>query len=145
MSIEEGDQDDGVMEDEMSDGPGKSNSLLISYLSSQWMRHKVQFCWSSVAVFVLDNILKRVFNIVKFSWVLFLALMDSFTAWLNSICQEHIDISTVLRIERCMLTQEVKKVLVANNPMMLCSTENMNSRMLLIYVSLGHTNCSFYE
>ncbi|XP_056594418.1 piezo-type mechanosensitive ion channel component 2 isoform X1 [Triplophysa dalaica] len=77
MSIEEGDQDDGVMEDEMSDGP--------------------------------DNILKRVFNIVKFSWVLFLALMDSFTAWLNSICQEHIDISTVLRIERCMLTQEVKK------------------------------------
>ncbi|KAL7887586.1 hypothetical protein AOLI_G00053070 [Acnodon oligacanthus] len=56
-----------------------------------------------------DNILKRVFNIVKFSWVLFLALLDSFTAWLNSICQEHIDISTVLRIERCMLTQEVKK------------------------------------
>ncbi|KAI4904294.1 hypothetical protein NFI96_010885 [Prochilodus magdalenae] len=56
-----------------------------------------------------DNILKRVFNIVKFSWVLFLALLDSFTAWLNSICQEHIDISTVLRIERCMLTHEVKK------------------------------------
>ncbi|KAL2085458.1 hypothetical protein ACEWY4_018778 [Coilia grayii] len=56
-----------------------------------------------------DNILKRVFNIVKFSWVLFLALLDSFTAWLNSICQEYIDISTVLRIERCMLTQEVKK------------------------------------
>uniref|UniRef100_A0AAY4BJ86 Piezo-type mechanosensitive ion channel component n=1 Tax=Denticeps clupeoides TaxID=299321 RepID=A0AAY4BJ86_9TELE len=56
-----------------------------------------------------DNILKRVFNIVKFSWVLFLAVLDSFTAWLNSMCQEHIDISTVLRIERCMLTQEVKR------------------------------------
>uniref|UniRef100_A0A671MHH1 Piezo-type mechanosensitive ion channel component 2-like n=1 Tax=Sinocyclocheilus anshuiensis TaxID=1608454 RepID=A0A671MHH1_9TELE len=56
-----------------------------------------------------DNTLKRVFNIVKFSWVLFLALLDGFTAWLNSICQEHIDISTVLRIERCMLTHEVKK------------------------------------
>ncbi|XP_066538548.1 piezo-type mechanosensitive ion channel component 2 [Hoplias malabaricus] len=56
-----------------------------------------------------DNILKRVFNIVKFSWVLFLALLDSFTTWLNSMCQEHIGISTVLRIERCMLTQEVKK------------------------------------
>ncbi|XDV46792.1 hypothetical protein PO909_016629 [Leuciscus waleckii] len=56
-----------------------------------------------------DNIMKRVFNIVKFSWVLFLALLDSFTAWLNSICQEHIDISSVLRIERCMLTHEVKK------------------------------------
>nr|XP_015209180.1 PREDICTED: piezo-type mechanosensitive ion channel component 2 isoform X2 [Lepisosteus oculatus] len=56
-----------------------------------------------------DNIIKRIFNIVKFTWVLFLALLDSFTAWLNSICREHIDISTVLRIERCMLTREIKK------------------------------------
>ncbi|XP_016298733.1 piezo-type mechanosensitive ion channel component 2-like [Sinocyclocheilus anshuiensis] len=81
VAIEEGDQEDGVTEEEVSERP--------------------------------DNILKRVFNIVKFSWVLFLALLDSFTAWLNSICQEHIDISTVLRIERCMLTNEVKK---GNNP-----------------------------
>ncbi|XP_067291682.1 piezo-type mechanosensitive ion channel component 2 isoform X2 [Pseudorasbora parva] len=56
-----------------------------------------------------DSILKRVLNILRFSWVLFLALLDSFTAWLNSIGQEHIDISTVLRIERCMLTHELKK------------------------------------
>uniref|UniRef100_A0A673GY89 Piezo-type mechanosensitive ion channel component 2-like n=1 Tax=Sinocyclocheilus rhinocerous TaxID=307959 RepID=A0A673GY89_9TELE len=81
VAIEEGDQEEGVTEQEVSDGP--------------------------------DNTLKRVFNIVKFSWVLFLALLDGFTAWLNSICQEHIDISTVLRIERCMLTHEVKK---GNNP-----------------------------
>uniref|UniRef100_A0A3B1IUW3 Piezo type mechanosensitive ion channel component 2 n=1 Tax=Astyanax mexicanus TaxID=7994 RepID=A0A3B1IUW3_ASTMX len=64
------------------------------------------------------NILKRVFNIVKFSWVLFLALLDSFTAWVNSMCQEHIDISTVLRIERCMLTHEVKKVLLAESTLL---------------------------
>ncbi|XP_064410244.1 piezo-type mechanosensitive ion channel component 2 [Latimeria chalumnae] len=56
-----------------------------------------------------DNIIKRIFNIVKFTWVLFLTLLDSFTNWLNSISREHIDISTVLRIERCMLTREVKK------------------------------------
>ncbi|XP_069469470.1 piezo-type mechanosensitive ion channel component 2 isoform X2 [Ambystoma mexicanum] len=55
------------------------------------------------------NIIKRVFNILKFTWVLFLATLDSFTAWLNSISREHIDISTVLRIERCMLTREIKK------------------------------------
>uniref|UniRef100_A0A9J8DL52 Piezo-type mechanosensitive ion channel component n=1 Tax=Cyprinus carpio carpio TaxID=630221 RepID=A0A9J8DL52_CYPCA len=65
--------------------------------------------FKSIILF-LYNILKRVFNILKFSWVLFLALLDSFTAWLNSICQEHIDISNVLRIERCILTHEVKKV-----------------------------------
>ncbi|XP_072267554.1 piezo-type mechanosensitive ion channel component 2 isoform X3 [Pyxicephalus adspersus] len=56
-----------------------------------------------------DNIIKRIFNILKFTWVLFLASLDSFTAWLNSISREHIDISTVLRIERCMLTREIKK------------------------------------
>ncbi|XP_046879747.1 piezo-type mechanosensitive ion channel component 2-like isoform X1 [Hypomesus transpacificus] len=56
-----------------------------------------------------DNILKRLFNMLKFSWVLVQALLDSLTAWLNSLCQEHISISTVLRIERCMLTHEVKK------------------------------------
>ncbi|XP_040209885.1 piezo-type mechanosensitive ion channel component 2 isoform X2 [Rana temporaria] len=56
-----------------------------------------------------DNIIKRVFNILKFTWVLFLASLDSFTAWLNSISRGHIDISTVLRIERCMLTREIKK------------------------------------
>ncbi|XP_072425936.1 piezo-type mechanosensitive ion channel component 2 isoform X1 [Chiloscyllium punctatum] len=56
-----------------------------------------------------DNVIKRVFNLLKFTWVLFLALVDSFTNWLNSISKECIDISTVLRIERCMLTREVKK------------------------------------
>uniref|UniRef100_A0A674IYT8 Piezo type mechanosensitive ion channel component 2 n=1 Tax=Terrapene triunguis TaxID=2587831 RepID=A0A674IYT8_9SAUR len=56
-----------------------------------------------------DNIIKRIFNILKFTWVLFLATLDSFTTWLNSISREHIDISTVLRIERCMLTREIKK------------------------------------
>ncbi|TRY55216.1 hypothetical protein DNTS_032685 [Danionella cerebrum] len=56
-----------------------------------------------------DNILKRVFNILKFTWVLFLTTVESITTWLNSVCREYIDISTVLRIERCMLTREVKK------------------------------------
>ncbi|XP_043923294.1 piezo-type mechanosensitive ion channel component 2 [Protopterus annectens] len=56
-----------------------------------------------------DNIIKRIFNVLKFTWVLFLAMLDSFITWLNSISREHIDISTVLRIERCMLTREIKK------------------------------------
>ncbi|KAF7662015.1 hypothetical protein LDENG_00248340 [Lucifuga dentata] len=56
-----------------------------------------------------DNIIKRVFNIIKFTWVLFQTTVDSFTKWMNEVCREYIDISTVLRIERCMLTREVKK------------------------------------
>ncbi|XP_056276560.1 piezo-type mechanosensitive ion channel component 2 isoform X2 [Pseudoliparis swirei] len=56
-----------------------------------------------------DNIIKRVFNIIKFTWVLFQTMVDSFTKWMNDMCREYIDIATVLRIERCMLTREVKK------------------------------------
>lgn len=57
-----------------------------------------------------DNIIKRVFNIIKFTWVLFQTTVDSFAKWMNDMSREYMDISTVLRIERCMLTREVKKV-----------------------------------
>ncbi|MEQ2167180.1 hypothetical protein GOODEAATRI_001454, partial [Goodea atripinnis] len=62
-----------------------------------------------VATSHADNIIKRVFNIIKFTWVLFQTTVESFTSWMNDMCREYIDISTVLRIERCMLTREVKK------------------------------------
>ncbi|XP_041848667.1 piezo-type mechanosensitive ion channel component 2 [Melanotaenia boesemani] len=61
-----------------------------------------------------DNIIKRVFNIIKFTWVLFQTTVESFTSWMNDMSREYIDISTVLRIERCMLTREVKKGNVPN-------------------------------
>lgn len=78
---------------------------------SPWQCGSVPDPLTCVCFFCLDNIIKRIFNILKFTWVLFLATVDSFTTWLNSISREHIDISTVLRIERCMLTREIKKVI----------------------------------
>ncbi|KAM8823349.1 piezo-type mechanosensitive ion channel component 2-like isoform 3-T4 [Spinachia spinachia] len=56
-----------------------------------------------------DTLLRRFSSTLRFCWVLLSALLDSLTAWLSSLCQEHIDISTVLRIERCMLTQQAKQ------------------------------------
>ncbi|XP_056155643.1 piezo-type mechanosensitive ion channel component 2-like isoform X2 [Lampris incognitus] len=56
-----------------------------------------------------DNMLHHVSNMLKFWWVLLGAVLDSLTSWLNSLCQEHTDISTVLRMERCMLTQQAKQ------------------------------------
>ena len=67
------------------------------------VRLQLRFC-------VSDTVLRRFSNTMRFFWVLLLALLDSLTAWLNSLCQEHIDISTVLRIEHCMLTQQAKQV-----------------------------------
>ncbi|XP_062236076.1 piezo-type mechanosensitive ion channel component 2-like isoform X2 [Platichthys flesus] len=56
-----------------------------------------------------DTVLHRVSNTLRFCWVLLSALLDSLTAWLSGLCQEHVDISTVLRIEHCMLTQQAKQ------------------------------------
>ncbi|XP_027137598.1 piezo-type mechanosensitive ion channel component 2 isoform X3 [Larimichthys crocea] len=56
-----------------------------------------------------DTVLRRFSNTLRFCWVLLSALLDSLTAWLNGLCQEHVDISTVLRIERCMLTHQAKQ------------------------------------
>ncbi|XP_035475570.1 piezo-type mechanosensitive ion channel component 2 isoform X5 [Scophthalmus maximus] len=56
-----------------------------------------------------DTVLHRFSNTLRFCWVLLSALLDSLTAWLSGLCQEHIDISTVLRIEHCMLTQQAKQ------------------------------------
>ncbi|XP_068604378.1 piezo-type mechanosensitive ion channel component 2-like [Brachionichthys hirsutus] len=56
-----------------------------------------------------DTVLRRFSNTLRFCWVLLSALLDSLTAWLRGLCQEHIDVSTVLRIERCMLMQQAKQ------------------------------------
>lgn len=63
---------------------------------------------------VSDTVLHRFSNTLRFCWVLLSALLDSLTAWLSGLCQEHIDISTVLRIEHCMLTQQAKQVHTRN-------------------------------
>ncbi|XP_068504921.1 piezo-type mechanosensitive ion channel component 2 isoform X2 [Syngnathus scovelli] len=56
-----------------------------------------------------DTVLRRASNVLRFCWVLLSALLDSLTSWLGGLCREHVDISTVLRMERCMLTQQAKQ------------------------------------
>lgn len=67
-------------------------------------------CVAMTTLCVSDTVLRRFSNTLRFCWVLLSALLDSLTAWLNGLCQEHVDISTVLRIERCMLTHQAKQV-----------------------------------
>uniref|UniRef100_A0A670IID8 Piezo type mechanosensitive ion channel component 2 n=1 Tax=Podarcis muralis TaxID=64176 RepID=A0A670IID8_PODMU len=96
-----------------------------------------------------DNIIKRIYNILKFTWVLFLATIDSFTAWLNSISREHIDISTVLRIERCMLTREIKKVIEHPRPAHLnpvaSSASDTSSSQSVPSSPSDHSSSSFHH
>uniref|UniRef100_A0A8C6MC66 Piezo-type mechanosensitive ion channel component n=1 Tax=Nothobranchius furzeri TaxID=105023 RepID=A0A8C6MC66_NOTFU len=56
-----------------------------------------------------ENILQRIINTIKFSWVLLQFLLDDLTDGLNSFCKENLDISKVLRFERALLNQQQKK------------------------------------
>lgn len=56
------------------------------------------------------NVLQRALNTLRFLWVLCQAMVDGLTQWLDACTQEHTDMSTVLRLERYVLTQRLAKV-----------------------------------
>ena len=87
--------------------------------------HQLMWC-------VSDTVLHRFSNMLRFCWVLLSALLDSLTAWLSGLCQEHIDISTVLRIERCMLLQQAKQVRTITRVGI--TTKMANSRVVTDFV-----------
>uniref|UniRef100_A0A8C3RQQ0 Piezo-type mechanosensitive ion channel component n=1 Tax=Chelydra serpentina TaxID=8475 RepID=A0A8C3RQQ0_CHESE len=57
-----------------------------------------------------ENIIERIINTIKFTWVFVQALLDDITEALNSLCKNNLDIANVLRIERYMLWREINKV-----------------------------------
>ncbi|XP_066511035.1 piezo-type mechanosensitive ion channel component 1-like [Hoplias malabaricus] len=50
---------------------------------------------------------QRILDILKFLWVLFLAMVDGFTLWLNMLTKQYVDTSTVLCEERYMLIHHI--------------------------------------
>lgn len=57
-----------------------------------------------------SNVLQRALNTLRFLWVLCQAMVDGLTQWLDACTQEHTDMSTVLQLERYVLTQRLAKV-----------------------------------
>ncbi|XP_068811637.1 piezo-type mechanosensitive ion channel component 1 isoform X1 [Struthio camelus] len=55
------------------------------------------------------NVVQRVLNTLRFLWVLCQAMVDGLTQWLDAFTKEHMDMSTVLRVERYVLTQRLAK------------------------------------
>uniref|UniRef100_A0A673KN18 Piezo-type mechanosensitive ion channel component 2-like n=1 Tax=Sinocyclocheilus rhinocerous TaxID=307959 RepID=A0A673KN18_9TELE len=120
MAQESGDEQKPIQPDNNDDGDDdgtmscgdrdRQNGRTRCVHGAHWFPVHINFRQTKLTFpLPVDNIIKRVVNIIKFTWVLFLTTVESITKWLNSVCREYIDISTVLRIERCMLTREVKK------------------------------------
>ncbi|XP_040426894.1 piezo-type mechanosensitive ion channel component 1 isoform X1 [Cygnus olor] len=55
------------------------------------------------------NVLQRALNTLRFLWVLCQAMVDGLTQWLDTCTREHADMSTVLRLERYVLTRRLAK------------------------------------
>ncbi|XP_017313986.1 piezo-type mechanosensitive ion channel component 1 [Ictalurus punctatus] len=52
---------------------------------------------------------QRILDVLKFLWVLCLAMVDSFTLWLNLLTKQYVDTSTVLCEERYLLIHNVNQ------------------------------------
>ncbi|NXS58817.1 PIEZ1 protein, partial [Brachypteracias leptosomus] len=55
------------------------------------------------------NVVQRALNTLRFLWVLCQAMVDGLTQWLDTCTQEHRDMSSVLRLERYVLTRRLAK------------------------------------
>ncbi|KAM6380837.1 piezo-type mechanosensitive ion channel component 1 isoform 2-T2 [Pluvialis apricaria] len=54
-----------------------------------------------------SNVVQRALNTLRFLWVLCRAMVDGLTQWLDACTREHTDMSTVLRLERYVLTRRL--------------------------------------
>ncbi|XP_064016182.1 piezo-type mechanosensitive ion channel component 1 isoform X2 [Pogoniulus pusillus] len=54
-----------------------------------------------------SNVVQRALNTLRFLWVLCQALVDGLTQWLDACTQEHGAMSTILRLERYVLSQHL--------------------------------------
>uniref|UniRef100_H9GC02 Piezo type mechanosensitive ion channel component 1 (Er blood group) n=1 Tax=Anolis carolinensis TaxID=28377 RepID=H9GC02_ANOCA len=66
-----------------------------------------------------SNVLQRVLNTLRFLWVLCQATMDGLTQWLRALTKEHEELSTVLGLERYVLTQQLDQVSHPFSPLMM--------------------------
>jgi hypothetical protein len=56
------------------------------------------------------DIVQRILDVLMLLWVVFLAMVDGLTEWLNLITKQYVDTSTVLCNERYHLIHNVSQV-----------------------------------
>jgi len=57
-----------------------------------------------------SDVVQRILDILKFLWVLFLAMVDGFTTWLNLLTKQYVDTSMVLCEERYLFIHNIRQV-----------------------------------
>ncbi|XP_078066832.1 piezo-type mechanosensitive ion channel component 1 isoform X4 [Mustelus asterias] len=79
-----------------------------------------------------SNVVQRIMDILRFLWVLFLAMVDGLTQWLNTLARQYFDTSTVLWVERYLLTQKLSRGEEVQGPLdnLYSSPDNSNQTLM---------------
>lgn len=56
-----------------------------------------------------SNVVQRILDILKFLWVLSLAMLDGLIDWLGTLTRQYVDMTTILWVERYILAQKLSK------------------------------------
>ncbi|XP_075432899.1 piezo-type mechanosensitive ion channel component 1 isoform X2 [Ascaphus truei] len=75
-----------------------------------------------------SNVVQRILDVLKFLWVLLLAILDGLIDWLGTRTKQHVAMSTVLCVERYMLTQKLSKGEEVNRSLLDVPGENPQDR-----------------
>lgn len=82
-------------------------SLRVPWISHDIPVHHSDFTASQATG---SDIVQRILDILKFLWVLFLAMVDGFTIWLNMLTKQYVDTSTLLSEERYLFIHNISQV-----------------------------------
>uniref|UniRef100_A0A8C8RQL3 Piezo type mechanosensitive ion channel component 1 n=1 Tax=Pelusios castaneus TaxID=367368 RepID=A0A8C8RQL3_9SAUR len=82
-----------------------------SQLGAEQTPSRVPWLWKAASVHPAgrSNVVQRALNMVRFLWVLCQATVDGLTQWLHTFTKERTDMSTVLWVERYVLTQKLSQ------------------------------------
>uniref|UniRef100_A0A8C3XJ29 Piezo-type mechanosensitive ion channel component n=1 Tax=Chelydra serpentina TaxID=8475 RepID=A0A8C3XJ29_CHESE len=108
----EEEEEQGHTEKREEESPKKKTAFQVQDLFLIILSSVNHFLFVTTCFFpvLTENIIERIINTIKFTWVFVQALLDDITEALNSLCKNNLDIANVLRIERYMLWREINKV-----------------------------------
>uniref|UniRef100_A0A8C3XPR6 Piezo type mechanosensitive ion channel component 1 n=1 Tax=Chelydra serpentina TaxID=8475 RepID=A0A8C3XPR6_CHESE len=87
--------------------PAKQSAFQVRAAPSRWVPRFQKAASPLPLPAERSNMVQRALNMVRFLWVLCQATVDGLTQWLQAFTKEHRDMSTVLWVERYVLTQKL--------------------------------------
>lgn len=114
--------------------------FLCSFLHSAGCCHLSQYQYQGFVTFITSAVVagsgsdtvQRILEMLKFLWMLCLAMVDSFTLWLNLLTKQYVNTSTVLCEERYLHIHNISQVRHG-------TTHTLRKYYTLVYIPSTHS------